>query len=427
MHNGVVKGIIFFILIQGSLKGNGQKKDFHESTLGAGFSLNKIDKSITVPLTPGIGVRYTSSINSFLDWQLKLDGSFIDSIEKLPTSPEKKLLLGVGGQLRARVIRGVKWIQPFVLLGIQGLGYNGKGYFLIPFGGGLEFRYKNIFLTLNAEYNLSLSENLNNYSQYSIIISGIVGSKNKKRPTKSNETFKLISIDTDGDGIIDSEDSCREVPGIAKFNGCPDTDGDGIENKKDQCPLIFGVLKYNGCPVPDTDNDGINDEEDSCITQPGVLRYHGCPVPDTDGDGINNEEDSCINIPGPKSNNGCPVIKKELTEEMQRAAQNILFKTGSYQLLRSSYPALNKVIFILNENPDLNLVIEGHTDNEGTEQSNQLLSENRSNTVLNYLKTHGIRETRLKAVAYGQMKPIDTNATPEGRARNRRVELKLNY
>jgi outer membrane protein OmpA-like peptidoglycan-associated protein len=188
---------------------------------------------------------------------------------------------------------------------------------------------------------------------------------------------------------------------------------------------IFYIVRV--CPVPDTDNDGINDEEDSCITQPGVLRYHGCPVPDTDGDGINNEEDSCINIPGPKSNNGCPVIKKELTEEMQRAAQNILFKTGSYQLLRSSYPALNKVIFILNENPDLNLVIEGHTDNEGTEQSNQLLSENRSNTVLNYLKTHGIRETRLKAVAYGQMKPIDTNATPEGRARNRRVELKLNY
>ena len=151
MHNGVVKGIIFFILIQGSLKGNGQKNDFHESTLGAGFSLYKFDKSITVPLTPGIGVRYTSSINSFLDWQLKLDGSFIDSIEKLPTSPEKKLLLGVGGQLRARVIRGVKWIQPFVLLGIQGLGYNGKGYFLIPFGGGLEFRYKNIFLTLKHE------------------------------------------------------------------------------------------------------------------------------------------------------------------------------------------------------------------------------------------------------------------------------------
>jgi hypothetical protein len=80
----------------------------------------------------------------------------------------------------------------------------------------------------------------------------------------------LISIDTDGDGIIDSEDSCREVPGIAKFNGCPDTDGDGIENKKDQCPLIFGVLKYKGCPIPDTDNDGINDEK---IV---ALRNRGC-------------------------------------------------------------------------------------------------------------------------------------------------------
>jgi hypothetical protein len=159
MYNRIVKGIILFTLIQGSLEGNSQKNYFHKSTLGAGFSLYKFDcKSITAPLTPGIGVHYISSINNFLDWHIKLDGSFIDSIEKLPASPEKKLFLGVGGQLRARVLRGVKWIQPFVLSGIQGLGYNGKGYFLIPFGGGLELSYKNIFLTLNAEYNLSLSQ-----------------------------------------------------------------------------------------------------------------------------------------------------------------------------------------------------------------------------------------------------------------------------
>jgi len=77
-----------------------------------------------------------------------------------------------------------------------------------------------------------------------------------------------------------------------------DSDGDGIMDDNDKCPSVPGVAKYDGCPAPDSDKDGINDEEDRCPTVPGVARYQGCPIPDTDKDGINDEEDKCPNQAG---------------------------------------------------------------------------------------------------------------------------------
>lgn len=165
----------------------------------------------------------------------------------------------------------------------------------------------------------------------------------------------------------------------------------------------------------------------TCIEQAGVLRYRGCPIPDSDKDGVNDEEDNCVQVFGLRSNQGCPEIKKELTVEMQKAAKNIFFETGSYKLLSTSYTALNKVTAILNENPDLNLLIEGHTDNQGNAESNQVLSENRAKAVLFYLKDKAINENRLKANGYGQTNPIDSNDNAEGRANNRRVEMKLYF
>jgi OOP family OmpA-OmpF porin len=81
---------------------------------------------------------------------------------------------------------------------------------------------------------------------------------------------------------------------------------------------------------------------------------------------------------------------------------------------------------MLKDNPHLHLTIEGHTDNTGTIPANQVLSENRAGAVMNYLLQAGIDATRLQAIGYGQQQPIADNTTPEGRAANRRVELKLN-
>ena len=233
--------------------------------------------------------------------------------------------------------------------------------------------------------------------------------------------------DTDKDGIPDDQDLCPLQPGTAKWHGCPvpDTDHDGVDDEHDSCKTVPGVARYNGCPVPDTDNDGIDDEHDSCKTVPGVARYNGCPIPDRDGDGVNDEEDQCPDTPGTRENHGCPVTKKEAQEKINYTAKNILFTLGSDQLVDSSYGTLNDLAGLLLAHPEWHLTIEGFTDNEGRPEKNRLLSQKRATSVKNYLVKKGIPEGRLSATGLGQDHPIADNATPAGRAANRRVELKL--
>jgi outer membrane protein OmpA-like peptidoglycan-associated protein len=105
--------------------------------------------------------------------------------------------------------------------------------------------------------------------------------------------------------------------------------------------------------------------------------------------------------------------------------QNIFFEFNKTTLLPESYPELDKVAaFVLNNNIKL-IEIGGHTDSEGSEAYNQKLSEGRAKSVVEYLKSKGIVMDRMQAVGYGELKPIDTNLTEQGRAVNRRVEFTL--
>jgi outer membrane protein OmpA-like peptidoglycan-associated protein len=236
-------------------------------------------------------------------------------------------------------------------------------------------------------------------------------------------------VDTDRDGIIDSLDKCPTVPGIAKYDGCPipDTDKDGINDEEDKCPTVPGLAKYQGCPIPDTDKDGINDEEDKCPTVPGVKEYQGCPVPDRDKDGIPDDVDKCPDVPGVASQQGCPEITEEVVQKIEYAAKKIFFNTASTKLLTKSYPALNDVVKLLNENMSVKLSIAGHTDNQGSDEYNQKLSEGRAASVKAYMVSKGIDESRLISEGFGESQPIADNKTAAGRQQNRRVELKLFY
>jgi outer membrane protein OmpA-like peptidoglycan-associated protein len=400
----------------------------HPSILGAGFFINSYPENNSRNLDPGIGIAYYFPISKLLDCNVNLNSSFTENFEKGAMLPDKKrLLLETSGLVRLRMLAKPSWAQPFLVSGLGALQFKNNYVGFLPFGVGVEFNYKNIFLIPTVQYHSPFSSSFNNGFHFNISVLGTVSWKGKKvsahKPNPSANTLR----DKDGDGIIDIDDVCPDVPGILAFLGCPDSDNDGIQDKEDECPRVFGIIKYKGCPIPDTDKDGINDEEDSCILTPGVIRYHGCPIPDTDLDGMNDEEDSCIRIPGPITNKGCPIVAKELTDEMQKAAKNIFFETGSYKLLSRSFSALDNVVRILKEKPDLKLIIEGHTDNRGTGESNQILSENRAKAVLNYLLGKGVSPTRLISAGYGQDRPIGDNNTSNGRANNRRVEMKLYY
>ena len=78
---------------------------------------------------------------------------------------------------------------------------------------------------------------------------------------------------------------------------------------------------------------------------------------------------------------------------------------------------------LMKKNPDINFSVEGHTDSDGDEAHNQTLSEQRAKTVMDKLISMGIDANRLKYKGFGESKPLDTNATPEGKANNRRVEF----
>ena len=105
--------------------------------------------------------------------------------------------------------------------------------------------------------------------------------------------------------------------------------------------------------------------------------------------------------------------------------RNIFFDFSKYDLKPGSQVELDKVVQLLQENPTVKIQIEGYTDNVGSAADNQKLSENRARAVVNYLNSKGIALTRLIAKGFGSSQPIASNNTEEGRAQNRRTELKI--
>ncbi len=101
----------------------------------------------------------------------------------------------------------------------------------------------------------------------------------------------------------------------------------------------------------------------------------------------------------------------------------INFETGKSIIKAESTPIIEQIVEMLKQNPNLNISIEGHTDNVGTAPSNQTLSESRAKSVMNELVTKGISTTRLTSKGWGQTKPIADNNSESGRANNRRVEI----
>jgi len=235
--------------------------------------------------------------------------------------------------------------------------------------------------------------------------------------------------DSDGDGIPNKEDGCPKDFGPVENNGCPwgDADGDTVLDNEDQCVDEAGPVENGGCPWVDTDGDTLMDNEDQCVDEAGPVENNGCPWADSDGDSVIDKDDECPNEMGTVANNGCPepVVTAEVQKSLNAYAKTILFTTGKSSLKDESTPVLVDIISILNEYPNANFIIEGHTDSIGSEATNQQLSEKRAKAVLQFLIDGGISPSRLTSVGYGESKPIATNMYKDGRQKNRRVEINL--
>jgi OOP family OmpA-OmpF porin len=266
-------------------------------------------------------------------------------------------------------------------------------------------------------------------------------------------TFKFGAKDTDGDGIYDKDDACPEVAGLKQFNGCPDTDADGITDASDKCPTVAGLAEFQGCPdtdgdgvadpddacptvaglkqfqgCPDTDGDGVTDASDKCPTVAGPASNGGCPELDADKDGVLDKDDACPSVAGPASNKGCPEVTEQVLQELKVQARAVYFVTGKAILETADKGAtdgrLEAIKEILKNYPNAKFAIEGHTDNTGSAKLNQKLSEARAKVVMDKLIEKGVNPANLTSAGYGSSKPVATNKTKEGKALNRRTEIR---
>jgi len=124
-------------------------------------------------------------------------------------------------------------------------------------------------------------------------------------------------------------------------------------------------------------------------------------------------------------NQGCPKITKEEVKQLKEYAKTIYFKTNSAEFTEKTYPVLDAIVIIMQKYPTAKFRIEGHTDSVGSAEYNMKLSQRRAEAVKQYLISKGISPDRLEAVGYGETRPIASNATAAGRAKNRRVEIIL--
>jgi OOP family OmpA-OmpF porin len=260
----------------------------------------------------------------------------------------------------------------------------------------------------------------------------------------SDPTHHLM--DSRGNPVLTKRlDQCVETPKTPNtpaklFKKCGDIidrDGDGIFDDEDVCPdntpeeLYKGVYQNGpkkGCPI-DTDNDNVPDYRDDCPHNTPLevskgVDARGCPL-DTDQDGVANYRDLCPRTPfGIRvDENGCAIT--DPIPEIRTLSTDILFDIDSATLTSEALPILDDLLHQIEGLFIQNVEVVGHTDSTGSDEHNQDLSERRARTVVIYLTDRGVPTTKINSWGDGESNPMASNESVEGRAQNRRVEVKI--
>ena len=312
----------------------------------------------------------------------------------------------LGWTARAHVIGQLaKWsVTPFALAGVGALGVSSDDAavgndvdFAIHFGVGAK-AFINEYLAVRLD--------VRDVVGFKRGVGNALGSNNIEILLGLSYTFgrkpgeKVEEPDTDGDGVLDKDDQCVNVPGDPP-TGCPpegpmDSDGDGILDADDKCPEVPGVAEYEGCPIPDTDGDGILDPDDKCVEEPETA---------------NGYEDS----------DGCPDEIPKAVAAFTGVIEGIYFDTNKDTIKPQSEKILKKALKVLKEFEGVRLKIDGHTDSRGDAAHNQDLSERRAASVKKWFESHGLDGSRFETAGFGPDSPIDSNDSRAGRADRKSV------
>jgi len=424
--------LCFILLSMSSLLATAQEKPVKGPTLGVSFGFNDFETARRIrssslgatrwtamnEMEPALMVSFLNGITPNLDYSINgvlssVDYPFRDGSARVGESVYTTL----DASLHVKLLSDKYFFSPYLAAGIGASMFKGGRFdAFLPLGVGAQFKIApRSFLYSNFKYNVPATSRANYYFSYTLGFAGFIGKEPEVKPLPVVEPTP--PSDRDNDGIIDENDECPDVPGVAKYKGCPvpDTDKDGINDEEDKCPQVPGVAKYFGCPIPDTDGDGVNDEMDKCPTVPGEARFQGCPNPDRDGDGIKNEDDRCPDVPGVPEMQGCPKPDYE--------AHAVRFAVNSAVLHADGKKELDKLADFLNTHSTIKIRLDGYTDASGNDKINIPLSQKRAASAKDYLVSKGISADRIETEGHGSADPVADNGTKEGKARNRRIEV----
>ena len=349
--------------------------------------------------------------------------------KSLAGNPDVKLY-GYGIEALYHFLPGNRFV-PFVAAGVGSTRYSGSGgigdrsKLTVDYGAGLKFFLTdNLALRADIRHLLPFNDRYNDVL-YTIGLDFSFGGAKKAMPEvrtiraaePTAAAVAVVAKDSDGDGVVDDLDRCPGTPS-------------GVQVDKDGCPL-------------DSDRDGVYDYLDKCPGTPAGVKVDrdGCPF-DSDGDGVYDYLDKCPGTPaGVKvDRDGCPfpVVRKIAPQaarpmevaivEKGRVTLNVEFDFDKSIVKKKYHDEIAELAAVMKKYPDLKITIEGHTDNVGGLAYNEKLSLRRADAVKKYLaEKFGIEASRLNAKGYGPIRPIESNATKEGRQKNRRVEAAANY
>jgi OOP family OmpA-OmpF porin len=328
-------------------------------------------------------------------------------------------------------------ITPYVLVGVGYLSVDvdedpiytrdsGESAASASLGLGLKWRMGQSNYSIRAEHRARTAFDDNNLTDQLTTIGLQYDFGGRRRDSGIPESNK----DTDGDGVLDMWDACDSTPpGVdVTSRGCElknidrDSDGDHVNDNLDECPnsAVGAPVDRRGCSL-DSDMDGVTTDKDRCpATRAGAeVNIYGCEN-DDDRDGVPNHRDSC-----PDSRTGVRIDVRGCEIKDIISLPGVNFETGFDILLPGNEYILEEAAATLNQYPELHIEVAGHSDDVGDAAANAGLSERRARTVRNLLIQYGVAEERLTFKGYGESQPIADNSTAEGRATNRRVELRL--
>jgi len=288
-------------------------------------------------------------------------------------------------------------LVPFLAAGVGGISYspqignNSPNKFTVDYGAGLKY-FLTDWLALRADVRhvIPLSDRYNDLL-CTVGINFAFGGVKKAAPVAEGSAVQQaaapaeVLMDSDKDGVPDNMDRCPDTPS-------------GVAVDKDGCPA-------------DSDRDGVPDYLDKCPDTPiGVtVDENGCP-------------------PAVAQETRRQAEKAQEIKEKGRTTLKVLFDFDKAEIRKNSFEEIDDMAAVMKKYPELNIIIEGHTDNVGGAAYNKKLSQRRADAVKKYMvEKCGIDAKRLSTIGFGEEKSIASNATREGRQKNRRVEAAVDY